>query len=200
MSRSERSRPVPTPETADKPPIDVLAIFPEIEQIEDAALRRAIVEVWEELWAASPWRDVHELPTSPEIPYPTIPHNQCVMALALAVADGFERFHGIRVNRDHLIAAAVLQDAGKLVEYRPGPDGGAEFSDLGKAYPHAFWAAHLALQKGVPDEVVHVVLTHSPQAPKFPNSLEGKILYYVDQLDVLAIHKDRWRKELFITK
>ena len=45
-----------------------------------------------------------------------------------------------------------------------------------------------------------IVLTHSPQAPKFPSTLEGKILYYVDQLDVLAIYKDRWRKELFITK
>ena len=52
----------------------------------------------------------------------------------------------------------------------------------------------------MPNSVVHILLTHSPQAPKFPTSLEGKILYYVDQLDVLAIFKDRWRKELFITK
>ena len=50
------------------------------------------------------------------------------------------------------------------------------------------------------DSVVHILLTHTPQAPKFPTSIEGKILYYVDQLDVIAIFKDRWRKELFITK
>ncbi len=94
----------------------------------------------------------------------------------------------------------MLQDASKVVEYRPGPDGKAEFSELGKTYPHSFWCAHVALRHGVPNSIVHILLTHSPQAPKFPASLEGKILYYVDQLDVLAIFKDRWRKELFITK
>ena len=44
------------------------------------------------------------------------------------------------------------------------------------------------------------MLTHSPTAPKFPDTLEGKILYYVDQLDVIAIHKDRWVKHLLVGK
>jgi len=192
-----------TPSSAgavDKKPLDIVTIFPEIGQIADAKLRQAVIAVWEELWACSAWSDIHKLPSSPEISYPAIPHNQCVLAMAMSVAECFERFHGVKINRDYLIASAVLQDASKLVEYQPASDGKAEFSELGKNYPHAFWAAHLALEKGIPHEVVHVVLTHSPQAPKFPNTLEGKILYYVDQLDVLAIHKDRWRKELFITK
>lgn len=184
----------------ERKPLDVLGVFPEIEQIKDTTLRDAVVDIWQELWSQSTWTDFDTVPTSPEIPYPTRPHNQCVVTMSLAVADAFERFHGVKINRDHLIAAAVLQDASKVVEYRPGPDGKAEFSELGKTYPHAFWCAHLALQKGVPDAVVHILLTHTPQAPKFPSSLEGKILYYVDQLDVLAIFKDRWRKELFITK
>jgi hypothetical protein len=47
---------------------------------------------------------------------------------------------------------------------------------------------------------VHVLLTHSPQAAQFPSTIEGKILYYVDQIDVIGIYKDRWRKELHITK
>ncbi|MGV6871322.1 hypothetical protein ACUSIJ_01330 [Pseudochelatococcus sp. B33] len=180
-------------------PLDVMGIFPEIAQITDEGLRRAVIEVWEELWAMSPWHDIDEVPTNVDIPYPTRPHNQCVMSMALAVADAIERHHGISVNRDHLIAAAALQDASKVVEYQP-PELGGRHTELGKTYPHAFWAAHLALSKGVPDAVVHIILTHTPQSPTFPTSLEGKILYYVDQIDVLAIHKDRWRKELFITK
>ena len=63
-----------------------------------------------------------------------------------------------------------------------------------------FWAAHSALKQGVPDAICHIILTHTPQAASFPTSLEGKILYYVDQIDVLAIHGDRWRKQLMITK
>ena len=104
-------------------PLDIVGVFPEIEQIKDRKLREAVVAIWQELWAQSPWSDFDTVPTSPEIPYPTRPHNQCVVAMSLAVADAFERFHGVKIDRDVLIAAAVLQDASKVVEYRPGPDG-----------------------------------------------------------------------------
>lgn len=183
-----------------KKPIAVRELFPQLQDISDAQLRKAVIAVWEELWSMAPWDDFENMPTSPEIPYPARPHAQCVVTMALAVADAFESHHGVRVNRDVLIAAAILQDASKVIEYRPDGEGQAVLSDIGRTYQHAFWVAHLALQHGVPDDVVHILLTHSPQAPKFPNSLEGKILYYVDQLDVIAIYKDRWRKDLYITK
>jgi hypothetical protein len=136
----------------------------------------------------SKWNDPADLPTSGEIPYPNLPHTQCVVAMALAVADAFAKYHGIEVDRDHLIAAAVLQDAR------------AKRTEIGKNYGHGFWCAHLAVQKGVPHEISHVMLTHSSSAAKFPDTLEGKILYYVDQLDVIGIHKDRWTKHLMIAK
>jgi hypothetical protein len=53
---------------------------------------------------------------------------------------------------------------------------------------------------GAGDRLRSEFLTHTPQASKFPESLEGKILYYVDQLDVIAIHKDRWKKELIVKR
>ena len=130
-------------------PLDIVGVFPEIEQIQDRKLREAVVAIWQELWAQSPWSDFDTVPTSPN-PYPTRPHNQCVVAMSLAVADAFERFHGVKVDRDVLIAAAVLQDASKVVEYKPDANGKAEFSELGKTYPHSFWCAHLALRHGVP--------------------------------------------------
>ncbi len=120
--------------------------------------------------------------------------------MALAVADAFERFHGVVVDRGLLVAAGLLQDASKMVEYCRDADGTVTYTEVGKLYPHGFWGAHLALKHGLPDVVCHIILTHTPQSAKFPMPLEGKILYYVDQIDVLAIHKDRWRKELFITK
>lgn len=180
--------------------IDVIACFPQVADIADPKLRSAVIAVWQDLWAMSSWQRIEEVPTSTEIPYPTLPHNRCVLEMALAVADAFERHHGIKVNRDYLIADAVLQDASKVVEMERGPDGEAVATALGKTYPHALWAAHLALRHGIPDEIVHVLLTHTPQSPKFPTSIEGKILYYVDQIDVIGIHKDRWRKDIYITK
>lgn len=183
-----------------KQPLDVDAIFPQIAEISDPGLADAVRAVWAELWEAGNWPDFEAMPTSPEIPYPARPHSQCVVDLALTVADTLARHHGIAFNRDHLIAAAVLQDASKVVEYRPDAEGRAELTETGRLYPHAFLAAEAARRHGMPDAIVHAILLHTPQAASFPKTFEGKVLYHVDQLDVIAIYKDRWRKEIFITK
>jgi hypothetical protein len=183
-----------------KPPLDMPALFPELALITNDTLRAGVVSVWQELWQASQFDDVADVPSSTEIVSPHVPHNRAVLTIALAVADVFERFHGVSVDRDTLIAAGLLQDVSKLVEYRPDDRGGTELTELGERFPHAFWGAHVALRVGVPDSVVQIVLSHTPDSATFPTSLEGKILYYADQLDVIAIFKDRWRKELFITK
>jgi hypothetical protein len=182
-----------------KPPLDFPSLFPEVALIGEEGLRAGVEAVWQELWQASDLESIDELVTRPEIAYPHIPHNRAVIQMALAVAEAFEQFHGVKVDRDVLIAAGLLQDASKLVEYRREGEGFG-YSDLGKTYPHAFWAAHVALKHGLPDSVCHIIIHHTPQAAAFPRSLEGKILYYVDQIDVLAIHGDRWRKDLVITK
>ena len=182
-----------------KPALDFQALFPEVKLIQDASLASRVESVWQELWQMSDWDSIDSLAVSPEIRYPHLPHNRAVVEMALAVAASFERFHGVKVDRDALVAAGLLQDASKLVEYTI-TEGEMTLSALGRAYPHSFWAAHMALKHGVPEAICHIILTHSPQAATFPTSLEGKILYYVDQLDVLAIHGDRWRKQLMISK
>lgn len=183
-----------------KQPLDVDAIFPQIHDIKNSSLADATRAVWQELWSQAQWSDFEAMPISPEIDYPARPHSQCVVAMALQIADSFEAYHGVQVNRDHLIVASILQDASKVVEYIPDGNGGAALSPTGELYPHAFLAAHLAIKHGIPEEVVNAILMHTPQAAKFPKTIEGKILFYVDQLDVIAVHGDRWRKELFITK
>ncbi len=185
---------------APQVPIDVAALFPEFVQISDPALRQSVADVWQELWSQSSYTDIGDVPVSPEIPVPTLPHNQCVVRMALAMATEMERTYPIDLNRDYLIASAILQDASKVVEYTTTAAGEVEFTDIGRDYPHAFMASHVAIKKGIPPAVVHILLTHSPQSPKFPLTLEGKILYYADQMSVIGVFKDRWRKELFITK
>ena len=183
-----------------KAPLDVVALFPQLADVTNSALRDAAIAVWQELWAMSPWTDIHDVPTSASIPYPTVPHNQAVLTMALAVADAFAAYHRVTLDRDRLIVAAVLQDASKIVEFARDASGKVAPTERGRHFPHAFWAAHVALQHGIPDEIVNIILTHTPHSPKFPDSLEGKILYYVDQIDVLGIHGDRWRKDISITK
>lgn len=185
---------------ASKKPLNLISVFPQLLEMKDEKLRSIVIDIWEELWSQSKWSDLRDLPTSGEIPYPNLPHSQCVVDLALAVATQFEKHHKVKINWDYLIAGAVLQDASKVVEYEPGTDGKAKKTTIGKNFPHGFWCAHLAVNNGLPEEIAHVMITHSPQAARFPDTLEGKILYYVDQLDVIAIHGDRWKKHLLVGK
>lgn len=183
-----------------KRPLDLEEVLPEILEIRNEELRGQVAHVWQQLWSQSEWQALEDVPTSREIPYPNLPHTRSIVQMALAVAAAFEQHHGVRVNKDVLVAAALLQDVSKLVELRPGANGKAEKSERGSLLQHPFLAAHQAANAGVPDEVVHIILTHSPSSSAFPGSLEGKILYYVDQLDVLAIHKDRWKKSIVVSK
>lgn len=184
-----------------RPEIDFSSYYPQIDDIADAALRGKVIAVLLEIWRMSTWESMEAVPTSQEIPYPNLPHTQCVVDLSLAIADIFKKHHGLEINRDYLIAAAVLQDASKLIEYAPGDEpGDVVRTDIGSWTPHAFWCAHLCALHDLPKQITNTILTHSPQAAQFPKTIEGKILYYADQLDVIAIYKDRWVKKLFITK
>lgn len=176
------------------------ALYPEVDAIEDAQLRAAVGAVWDDMWARSAWADPGDVPTSGEISYPNLPHSRSVLQIALGIADAFATHHGLQVNRDHLIASAVLQDASKVVEYEPAPNGGASKTEIGKTFPHAFWCAHLGVIHGLPSDVCDTILTHSPSASRLPRTLEGKILFFADQIDVIAIHGDRWTKHLFLSK
>lgn len=179
--------------------LDLDALLPEIRSIAGPELRDGVAAVWQELWQQSAFESPEDVPTSVEIHASHLRHCRSVIAIALAVADAFERFHGVRVDRDILVAAGLLQDVSKLVEYRPDGTGYA-LTDAGRSYPHGFLGAHAALNHGLPAAVCEIIVTHSPTATTFPPSLEGKILYYADQLDVIAVFRDRWQKLLFITK
>lgn len=176
-------------------PLNLDDHLPEIGMISDAALAGQVRAVWEELWARSEFDSLEALPTSVEIAYPFLPHTRAVIALCLSMADALERFHGTKVDRNVLLAACLLQDAAKVVEYRPRAGGGVEKTPLGEAMPHAFEAARIAAGRGVPLSVLHIIATHSPSAARLPRSLEGTIVYLADELDVTAIHGHQFVKE-----
>jgi hypothetical protein len=113
----------------------------------------------------------------------------CVaFTLRLSVRAGSKR--AIRIPKhERRSTGCILKEDGKHGQQRTSAQ---------RAHPLAQDTHRTA--KGIPDEIAHVMLTHSPSASKFPDSLEGKILYYVDQIDVIAIHKDRWKKHLLVGK
>ncbi len=178
-----------------KRPIDISTLFPEINMIGDPSIRDGVKEVWDRCWQESAFERISDVPVTPSLNYSHVVHNRSVVQMALATAKIVEEFHGAVVNRDYLIAAALLQDVSKLVEYQPG-EGGEKphLSEKGTSFQHGFWGAHMALEVGLPEEIAQSVLYHTFEGAKYPPNLITKILFYVDQIDMAALGGDRWKK------
>lgn len=176
--------------------IDVEELFPELALLGDPALRTAIIEIWQELWALSDYDRLIDVPVSVKIDYPQLKHARGVVASAIAVADVWEREHGTKLDRDVLIAGALLIDVSKLVETRRDSDGEIGYTELGKALPHATYAAHAALNKGVRMDVIHCILSHSPNGGKAPQTVEAQILDWLDQADISAFGFHIWARKV----
>jgi putative nucleotidyltransferase with HDIG domain len=175
----------------------VTSVFPEIGDIADARLRDQVATIWIECWRESNWERIEDAPKNPANLGPErrlYQHVRGVTQQAVATAAIVESLHGITTDRDTLLAAGLLHDVSKLVEYQPDGAGGAETSAMGKLIQHAAYGAHKAWEKGVPDEIVHVIISHTRNSNKPPRTLEGLIVHYVDYLDTDALLFDAGAK------
>jgi hypothetical protein len=179
-----------------KQPLDLQALFPELAAIGDARLRAAVHTIWQEFWQQSEFAELEAVPVSQKIDYPQIRHCQGIVKAALAVADVWESVHKVRFDRDVLIAGALLMDVSKLVETRPGRTSKYESTDIGRALPHAFYAAHRALDLGVPLPIVHIITAHSPNGGKAPATPECRLLDWIDQADISAFGHHIWTRKV----
>jgi putative nucleotidyltransferase with HDIG domain len=170
--------------------LDLRTYFPEIDRISDAALRKGVEAVWDRLWQESPWNNVEDVTLIYTAEHTQIRHAQSVLRSALAMADIAEEVHGVVLDRDLLIAGALLMDACKLVEYEPSDDG-TRLSEVGRKLQHAAYGAHLALEEGLPLDVAHIILTHSPQSPMTPKVPEGMLLQHLDLADTALLGGDK---------
>jgi len=179
-----------------KDALDLASTFPELNEIVDDGLRRAVATVYERLWAKSAYERLADVPVAVLWDYPAVKHTQAMVRLALAAARIFEQVHGAKLDRDHLIAGALLMEAANLVEFRPKPGGGTETTEIGRAGPHGWLAANLALEAGAPMPVVHIVLAHSPNSGKAPNTPEAQLLHWVCQASVNSFRRDAWTRKV----
>lgn len=179
-----------------KEPLVLIDLFPELALIHDSKIRDGVEQVWQRCWEQSGYDRVQDVPVTPALEYSHVVHNRSVVQMALSVAEIVERCHGERaqVNRDHLVAAALLQDVSKLIEYQPREQGGSGRSAIGEQFQHGFWGAHVALEVGLPEEIAQAILYHTFEGPTFPPNLLCRILFYVDQIDMAALGGDRWKK------
>lgn len=170
----------------------IVALLPEIDEIEDEDLRGKVIEVWADAMQQSSYTadDVARMPftlLADDVPVSFIEHVRTVCKMCIAMAGVLVEAYGARVNinRDALVAGALLADVGKLFEYEEDADSkaGFKFAEMYQYLRHPFTGVGLCWEHGVPPEVLHVIATHSWEGDKFKRRPESIIFHHADFTD-----------------
>jgi len=165
---------------------ELTALLPEIDWIEDTALRDQVLATWEDALGRGGWTvaDVDRMPftLAKKVTLSFAQHVRSVTRICASVADVFEEIYGgemLSLDREVLLAGALLHDVGKLMEMEEA--GGAfRKSAEGKLVRHPFSGVALADAHGLPAAVQHIIGTHSKEGDPFKRTAEAIILHYAD--------------------
>ena len=164
----------------------LLKILPEIEWIGDAELREQVIATWIDGLERGGWSpdDVARMPftLAKKVSASFAQHVRSVTRICAAVSDTFDEIYNgvdLKLDRDILIAGALLHDVGKLVEMEE-VDGAFRKSADGKLVRHAFSGVALADAHGIPAAVQHIIGTHSKEGDPFKRIPESVICHFAD--------------------
>jgi len=168
----------------------ITELLPEIDEIKDEKLRQKVIDVWEEAmefrgWTPEVLKSIPFTLLAENVKVTFIDHVRAVCKICIAVDKVLEEVHGSKrtpVNRDYLIAGALLADVGKLLEYEI-VNGKPIKSDYGRKLRHPFSGVGLAFKHGLPPEVMHVIATHSKEGEGEKRSPESIIFHHADFID-----------------
>lgn len=168
---------------------ELIDIIPEFLAIQDESLRTRILAVWEEAMDRGGWtvEDLQKLPYTlliedVDITFPE--HVSVVCRLCIAIEDVLREAYGDRypIDRDTLIAGALIADVGKLLEFRQ-VGGEYQWSSTYQYLRHPFTGVGLCFKHDIPEAVMHIAATHSWEGEKFKRQPESIIFHHADFID-----------------
>lgn len=168
----------------------VTRLLPEVNEIKDATLRGQVISCWGDAiefrgWTEELLRNIPFTLLAENVKITFIDHVRAVCRMCMVVDEVLIDVHADRrtkVNRDYLIAGALLADVGKLLEFEI-VEGQPRKSDYGKHIRHPFSGVGLAFKHGVPSEVMHVIATHSKEGTGEKLLPESIIFHHCDFID-----------------
>ena len=160
----------------------------QLAQISDENLKQKVIDVCAEALKIGNdgvgWKNM-DFPFTlviPGVKETFLTHVRIVTDLALQSANILEK-EGIPINRDILIASAILHDIGKPLEYIRTSEGKTTKSKVGNRLRHPVTGAGLAMKHELPYEVVQNIYQHSWEGDKGPGrTVEGEIVHRCDFL------------------
>lgn len=166
---------------------ELIAALPELSLIQDSELRDKVIAVWEESLQLGGFtiEEMKQIPFALLGDQPSITLLERVRAVCrtcLAMADSLVASYGKRVvvNKDILVAGALLADVGKFLEYERRKDGTLRKGPRGELLRHPFSGVGLAFRHGIPFEVMHIIAVHSKEGDHVRRSTEAIIYHHAD--------------------
>ncbi len=111
-------------------------------------------------------------------------HTLGVTKLSLTLSDLVESLYGGTVERDTVLAGAILHDVMKCYCYEGRDDGGFRTSDFGGKLDHLTLMVGEMMKRGFPLDVIHVVASHHGDVgPTRPKTVEALVVSVADLAD-----------------
>lgn len=155
--------------------------FPLIAKIKDAGIRNGVIKAWYIAWKESSFKNLEDAPFGLE-PCPgdtLVKHTNAAASGAYAMGQQLQKEYGVKVNLDYVIAGAILHDLDKIVMYEKKGNK-IVHSALGEKIVHGAYGGHIALLVGLPQDIVFLVMAHSPSVLVELKSPEGKLISYAE--------------------
>ena len=173
--------------------MDIHELWPELDWIENEALRDVTTRTWETALERSALtaEDLQRIPftllAGPDLQVSFMAHKRAVVHISRESALKMIDFFGdeLPVDMDVVIAGAILADVGKLLEYELDENGQAVQGAYGKYLRHPFSGVSLAEECGVPAEVCHIIAAHAGEGDMIKRSTEAYIVHHADFMTFL---------------
>ncbi|MDU4959377.1 MAG: HD domain-containing protein [Sporomusaceae bacterium] len=181
----------------------IVELLPEINWLDQAALREAVITCYVEAMAAGGWQpqDLDRMPFALaldgcKVSY--LRHTRAVTRMCRGILAEYNTIYlgqgGFRLDPDRLLAGALLHDIGKLLEWTETPDGRFGKSETGKLLRHPLSGAALALRNGIGYDIAHIIAYHSHEGDTAERSPEAEIVNKVDMMNFYSIRSQHFAK------
>lgn len=182
--------------------MDIVTIFPEINEIKEETLRDKTEQALKKAIQKGGWSmdQLSTIPFTLLIPelmddsnqpkISIVQHLRAVTQLCMATHDRYVEFGlGEKLNRDEIISAGLLHDVGKFVEYETTAEGKIVQTESGKYIRHPAQGLELVAEFDLPLSVRQAIVFHSKEGDKINRLPEVEIVHRCDFLCFAPLKK-----------
>lgn len=162
----------------------------ELEEISSEDIRKKVVDAWAYSLEREGYERISDIQGSGGPDFlvlkngTQLDHIRGVARLSMRYGDELKLLHpDLPLDRDVLIAGALIHDVGKTLEYNESKREFWSKNQHRSGWPatrHPVHGWHVCLTVGLPEEIAHIAASHSREGGFIVRSLEGVIVHHCD--------------------